>query len=80
MVMAGRGRNLDVHVAVALAFHGPKPFASAEVLHGPDHNPANNRPENLRWGTRGENLKDDYARGARLSPDPPLVYRRWGLA
>jgi HNH endonuclease/NUMOD4 motif len=65
MVMAGRGKNLEVHVAVALAFHGPRPFPKAEVLHL-NNTPSDNRPGNLRWGTRGENLRMDYARGLRL--------------
>jgi hypothetical protein len=62
MVMAGRGKNLEIHVAVALAFHGERPFPKAEVLHL-NHDEADNRPENLKWGTRSENLKMDYARG-----------------
>jgi HNH endonuclease len=62
MVVCGRGKNIDVHVAVALAFHGPRPFPKAEVLHL-DHDETNNTPNNLRWGTRSENLKMDYARG-----------------
>ena len=61
-LMLGRCRNIDVHVAVALAFHGARPFKDAEVLHL-NHNPADNTPGNLRWGTRSENLKMDYARG-----------------
>lgn len=62
MVMAGRGRNLEVHVAVALAFHGERPFTKAEVLHL-NHDEADNIPSNLKWGTRSENLKMDWARG-----------------
>ena len=62
MVMAGRGRNLEIHVAVALAFHGERPFPKAEILHL-NHDEADNRPDNLKWGTRSENLKMDYARG-----------------
>jgi hypothetical protein len=68
MLMLGRGRHLEVHVAVALAFHGPKPeYKTAEVLHL-NHVPADNRPCNLKWGTRSENLKMDYANG---------IKRRW---
>lgn len=70
-LMLGRGVHLDVHVAVALAFHGPKP-ENCEVLHA-DHNPANNVPANLSWGTRRENLMQDFRRGHRTVPVPNFV-------
>lgn len=44
-----------VHQLVCEAFHGPKPFPEAVVIHA-DENGLNNRPENLRWGTQKENL------------------------
>jgi hypothetical protein len=44
-----------VHQLVCEAFHGPKPFPSAVVIHI-DENAINNRPENLKWGTQKENL------------------------
>ncbi len=44
-----------VHQLVCEAFHGPRPFADAVVIHL-DENAHNNRPENLRWGTQKENL------------------------
>ena len=47
--------NLKIHQAVCEAFHGPKPFPDAKVLHR-DENGQNNRPENLYWGTQKENL------------------------
>lgn len=47
--------NIKVHQAVCEAFHGPKPFPEAVVIHR-DENGLNNRPENLRWGTQKENL------------------------
>lgn len=50
-----------VHQLVLLAFVGPCP-AGHEVLHL-NHDPADNRLSNLRYGTRSENLKMDYARG-----------------
>jgi hypothetical protein len=64
MVMAGRNRHLMVHVAVALAFHGSRPFPRAEILHR-DGVATNNTPLNLHWGTRSENLKDDTRHGKR---------------
>jgi hypothetical protein len=47
--------NIKVHQAVCEAFHGPKPFPSAVVIHK-DEDAHNNRPENLKWGTQAENL------------------------
>jgi hypothetical protein len=47
--------NIKVHQAVCEAFHGPKPFEKAVVIHL-DENALNNRPENLKWGTQKENL------------------------
>lgn len=47
--------NIKIHQAICEAFHGPKPFPAARVLHK-DENAHNNRPENLRWGTQKENL------------------------
>lgn len=51
-----------VHVLVLTAFVGPRP----EGLFGChwDDNPANNHLENLRWGTRSENVKDSVRNGA----------------
>lgn len=43
---------------------GPRP-AGCEALHL-NHAPSDNRVENLRWGTRSENLKMDYEAGNRF--------------
>ena len=51
----GRQAPRKVHQLVCEAFHGPKPFEGAVVIHI-DENALNNRPENLRWGTQKENL------------------------
>lgn len=48
-------RPRKVHQLVCEAFHGPKPFPEAVVIHL-DENAHNNRPENLKWGTQKENL------------------------
>lgn len=50
-----------VHQLVMLVFIGRCP-AGQEVLHL-NHAPSDNRLENLKYGTRSENLKMDYARG-----------------
>lgn len=50
-----RQKPRKVHQLVCEAFHGPKPFAAAVVIHL-DENAHNNSPENLKWGTQKENL------------------------
>lgn len=50
-----RQRPRSVHQLVCEAFHGPKPFPEAVVIHI-DEDGLNNRPENLKWGTQKENL------------------------
>lgn len=58
-VLSDTGRRGDqaLHVFVIRAFHGPKPFEGAETRHL-DGNPLNNNPENLKWGTKLENMAD----------------------
>lgn len=65
-VAVGLRKNRDVHVLVARTFHGACPIGH-EVLHR-NHAPADNRPTNLKYGTRSENLKMDYEAGRRTSP------------
>ena len=48
-------RPRKVHQMVCEAFHGPRPFPTAVVIHL-DEDATNNRPENLKWGTQKENL------------------------
>lgn len=50
-----RQRPRKVHQLVCEAFHGPKPFEHAVVIHI-DEDAHNNRPCNLKWGTQKENL------------------------
>lgn len=57
----GDSRHGKVHRLVLLAFVGPPPVG-CEALHG-DGNPANNRIDNLSWGTRSENLYDRVRHG-----------------
>ncbi|MEO0603264.1 MAG: HNH endonuclease signature motif containing protein [Myxococcota bacterium] len=66
-VQQWRMRNAYVHVLVCTAWHGPPPFEGALVLHW-DDDPTNNRPDNLRWGTRKENA-EDFARNNSLDDD-----------
>lgn len=53
-----RERSFRVHVLVLNAFVGPAP-AGLIGLHW-DDNPNNNRLDNLRWGTYGENQADRF--------------------
>lgn len=57
----GRSVHAALHRLVLAAFAGPPPDG-CEALHN-DGNPANNRVENLRWGTRSENLRDSVRHG-----------------
>ena len=63
-VAIGKGRSVSVHVLVLTAFVGPRP-AGYDILHL-NHDPADNRLENLRYGTRSENLRMDYENGSRV--------------
>lgn len=61
-VLPYRKPKLDVHVAVLLAFVGPKPEGTeARHLNGV---PTDNRLDNLAWGTRLENAADRQLHGA----------------
>lgn len=50
-----KGKTYKIAQLVCEAFSGPKPFPSAVCMHL-DENAANNRPNNLQWGTQKENL------------------------
>lgn len=60
--LANYQRTWSVHTLVLLAFVGPRPD-SHEACHWNDR-PADNRLENLRWGTSSENSYD-YVRNGR---------------
>lgn len=47
-------KTFKVHQLVCEAFHGPKPFPGAIVLHK-NEDPSVNTPDNLEWGTRKQN-------------------------
>lgn len=49
-----KGKNYKVARLVCEAFNGTPP-AGAVCMHI-DENPANNKPDNLEWGTQKENL------------------------
>ena len=58
-----RGNSLDVHCLVLEAFVGPCPDGQ-EGLHW-DDDASNNNLENLRWGTRSDNLYDAVRNGRK---------------
>lgn len=67
-VSIGKGNSKLVHALVLAAFVGPRP-GNMDVLHL-NHVPTDNRLCNLKYGTRSENLKMDYAAGTRHAPSP----------
>lgn len=58
----GGSRRTYVHILVAEAFIGPKPFPDACVRHL-DGNPSNNAASNLAWGTYLDNENDKRKHG-----------------
>lgn len=67
--------NIKVHQAVCEAFHGPKPFPEAVVIHL-DENAHNNRPENLKWATQKENLNMPKIKAFHRAAAPKKFGRR----
>ena len=63
MITRWRNKTYKIHILVCEAFHGPKPFYNAIVLHG-NEEPTDNRPENLSWGTRKQNQNFPKANAA----------------
>ena len=61
MVLGHGANGSPVHKLVALTFLGPCPEGK-EVLHN-DGDPKNNRLDNLRYGTRTENILDVFKLG-----------------
>lgn len=67
----GRRTKL-VHRLILEAFAGPRP-KGMQCRHFPDRNPANNRLDNLQWGTGKENQADRRVHGtAHLGEKHPL--------
>lgn len=64
-VSLGRGKQRSVHVLVCEAWHGPKPAKRLEVRHL-NGNGLDNRPANLKWGTRKQNIHDAMKHGTFL--------------
>ena len=66
----GIPKNKRVHDLVCSAFHGPRP-EGMEVLHL-DGTRTNNKPENLMWGTRSDNMKDPICKAKRIAATKAL--------
>jgi hypothetical protein len=73
-----RSKVMKVHVVVALAFHGPKPYPEACALHKNDDR-YHNHYKNIYWGTKRQNSIDRSVNGrhgrAKLSRDSVLWIR-----
>jgi NUMOD4 motif len=66
-------RPVYVHVMVLEAFDKPRP-ADMQALHGLAGKLFNRYPDNLRWGTAGENWADKYRDGtATIGSQNPSV-------
>ncbi len=61
-------KRILVHHLVLIAFVGPRP-SGLICRHFPDRNPANNRVENLQWGTHSENEADAVIHGTRIASE-----------
>src|SRR5512139_1540463 len=64
-VASGKRKRIPVSHLVLVAFIGPRP-PNAEACHA-DGNRANNRLENLRWGTHRDNLNDVHLKHRGIS-------------
>lgn len=58
----GRTQTTPVHKIIAAAFGLPRPSGSHDLRHL-DGNKANNRPDNLAWGTQKQNAEDRSRHG-----------------
>lgn len=61
----GVQRTSTVHRLVLRAFAGAPPAGATNGLHA-DDDPANNRADNLRWGTRSQNAVDSVVNGMHV--------------
>lgn len=69
-------KSVRVHHLIAYAFLGPRPSPLHEIDHidGGKYDKLNNRPENLQWVTKKENMKRFHAqRTGRLPPQPMML-------
>lgn len=78
-ILVVRGITYKVHRLIAEAFHGPPPFDGAVAMHA-DENSANNRSNNIQWGSQKENLNApgfiEYCKGRTGENSPGLKGKR----
>lgn len=80
-VCLGKSNSHCVHKLVLLAFVGAAP-ENHECLHA-NGVPSDNRLENLRWGSRSDNIRDAVAHGTWMTPKRKAALdkgraTRWG--
>ena len=77
-IIVYEGHTYKVAQLVCEAFNGARPTADAVCMHL-DENAANNRPNNLQWGTQKENLNApgfiEYCKG-RTGENSPTIKGR----
>ena len=75
LCMYGTPKRFQVHRLVLMAFKG-MPDGDLDGLHN-DGNHLNNRPDNLRWGTHTDNMRDKRIHGTQnegeTSPNAKLT-------
>jgi len=78
-IIVNKGKTYKVHRLVCEAFHGAPPLEASLCLHG-DENSANNRSDNLSWGTQAENLNApgfiEYCKSRTGENSPTVKSRR----
>lgn len=62
LCFGGSQKTFHVHRLVCEAFHGPRPFTTAQVRHL-DGDQRNNVAANLAWGTAADNMQDRLRHG-----------------
>jgi hypothetical protein len=65
-IIMRKGQTYKVARLVCEAFHGPNPAGKPVCMHM-DENAANNRANNLAWGTQSENLNAPAVRAYQKS-------------
>lgn len=75
-------RSYTVHRLVALAFHGPRPIGEdgrpLDIGHR-DHDKTNNRPDNIRYLTRSENIRESVAAGRWRTKSTSCLWHRMAV-
>jgi len=77
-ILVFKGKTYKIHRLVCEAFHGPAPDECDVCLHI-DENAANNRADNLKWGTQKENLNAPAFKAycaERVGDDNPWIRGR----